>query len=631
MPSLRLAAVMGFVPLSWRHGRIGERWWLEGSSDHRYDEVVDVDWVIGAVHVIRTSALDGHPPYSERWFMYVEDLELCARMHAAGHRVVLDGDVTVAHVGQRGRRPRVGRTPRRPLARRDVRLVRARARPARGARVGGRSTCSPRSPSCGSSSRVHPDDRREPRTRCASATAAMRRVGRAASAQAARGTRLGRRPRASRPATGRAACSRSFPAAQVSGAEMVLLRDLTAARIAGWTVRCACTDGPLVEELDRRRASRRSRSPISGCPTGRGRSRWPRVALRSLVAAAAAAARRAPRRDRPRQRRQHAARAAHRAAARAAPCSSRTTCSCATTGFASPGSARPRSTSRSRCPTRSRSRCARSASRRSSCTTAPRGRSSPRPTSRPSPPVVGCSALLTEWKGQHVLLEAMTRVSRPDAVLELMGATLPKDGAVRGRARTPRGRTRPRGPRALPRPRRRPAGAAAALVGRGVGEHRPGSRPAHRARGHERRRPVRRDRSRRGDGGARRRRPARAARRRRRARRRDHPPARRRRRCGRAATRAGPPAIVAATTSPPPTSARRARASSTSSSRSQLRLRGRPGESPEILSHGAGYRDRRGSSSSSRRRSRPGSTRRSPRPPRPRPAAGPRSRPATTP
>jgi glycosyltransferase involved in cell wall biosynthesis len=53
----------------------------------------------------------------------------------------------------------------------------------------------------------------------------------------------------------------------------------------------------------------------------------------------------------------------------------------------------------------------------------------PAPEIAPAPPVVGCSAVLTEWKGQHVLLEAMTRVTRRDAVLELMGATLPKDGA----------------------------------------------------------------------------------------------------------------------------------------------------------------------------------------------------------
>ena len=66
----------------------------------------------------------------------------------------------------------------------------------------------------------------------------------------------------------------------------------------------------------------------------------------------------------------------------------------------------------------------------------------PAPEIAPSPPVVGCSAVLTEWKGQHVLLEAMTRVTRRDAVLELMGATLPE-----GRARTrPRSSGAPRSP-----------------------------------------------------------------------------------------------------------------------------------------------------------------------------------------
>jgi len=37
--------------------------------------------------------------------------------------------------------------------------------------------------------------------------------------------------------------------------------------------------------------------------------------------------------------------------------------------------------------------------------------------------------VLTEWKGLHVLLEAMTRVKQSDAVLELMGVAHPKDGA----------------------------------------------------------------------------------------------------------------------------------------------------------------------------------------------------------
>src|SRR3954471_22515402 len=39
------------------------------------------------------------------------------------------------------------------------------------------------------------------------------------------------------------------PGSFVSGAELLLLRDLTAARGAGWRVRVACADGPLVGML----------------------------------------------------------------------------------------------------------------------------------------------------------------------------------------------------------------------------------------------------------------------------------------------------------------------------------------------------------------------------------------------
>ena len=48
----------------------------------------------------------------------------------------------------------------------------------------------------------------------------------------------------------------------------------------------------------------------------------------------------------------------------------------------------------------------------------------PRPA---GPPVVGCASLLTSWKGQDVLLEAMARLGRDDVVLELAGGSFPKD------------------------------------------------------------------------------------------------------------------------------------------------------------------------------------------------------------
>jgi N-acetylglucosaminyl-diphospho-decaprenol L-rhamnosyltransferase len=54
-------------------------------------------WVVGAVHCIRRAALGAHPPYSERWFMYAEDIEICWRLEKAGWCNLLRQDVTVVH------------------------------------------------------------------------------------------------------------------------------------------------------------------------------------------------------------------------------------------------------------------------------------------------------------------------------------------------------------------------------------------------------------------------------------------------------------------------------------------------------------------------------------------------------
>jgi glycosyltransferase involved in cell wall biosynthesis len=51
----------------------------------------------------------------------------------------------------------------------------------------------------------------------------------------------------------------------------------------------------------------------------------------------------------------------------------------------------------------------------------------PAPRDPAAPPVVGCASLLTSWKGQHVLLDAMARLGRDDVVLELAGGAFPKD------------------------------------------------------------------------------------------------------------------------------------------------------------------------------------------------------------
>jgi GT2 family glycosyltransferase len=95
-PSLPLAAVVCFTPPRLQRGRWGSRWRLEAATAP--DPAGPVDWVIGAVHVVRRGALAGAPPYSERWFMYAEDVELCWRLAEAGWRTELV-DVVVPHVG----------------------------------------------------------------------------------------------------------------------------------------------------------------------------------------------------------------------------------------------------------------------------------------------------------------------------------------------------------------------------------------------------------------------------------------------------------------------------------------------------------------------------------------------------
>jgi N-acetylglucosaminyl-diphospho-decaprenol L-rhamnosyltransferase len=57
----------------------------------------DVDWVSGAAVWLRRSALDEVGGWDERFFMYVEDVELCARLRAARWRVAYEPGSAVEH------------------------------------------------------------------------------------------------------------------------------------------------------------------------------------------------------------------------------------------------------------------------------------------------------------------------------------------------------------------------------------------------------------------------------------------------------------------------------------------------------------------------------------------------------
>jgi GT2 family glycosyltransferase len=56
----------------------------------------EVDWVSGAVMLLRASRLDGRL-FNPKYFMYGEDMELCHRLKRAGGRVVYTPTVSVIH------------------------------------------------------------------------------------------------------------------------------------------------------------------------------------------------------------------------------------------------------------------------------------------------------------------------------------------------------------------------------------------------------------------------------------------------------------------------------------------------------------------------------------------------------
>jgi N-acetylglucosaminyl-diphospho-decaprenol L-rhamnosyltransferase len=56
-----------------------------------------VEWVSGACMLIRSNAVTELRSFSERWFMYAEDLELCARAYSAGWQILHVPSAVVTH------------------------------------------------------------------------------------------------------------------------------------------------------------------------------------------------------------------------------------------------------------------------------------------------------------------------------------------------------------------------------------------------------------------------------------------------------------------------------------------------------------------------------------------------------
>lgn len=64
-------------------------------------EPIDVDWVAGMFVVFDRHAYEQIGGFDERYFMYFEDVDLCARLRRAGRQVLLQPTTSVIHDAQR--------------------------------------------------------------------------------------------------------------------------------------------------------------------------------------------------------------------------------------------------------------------------------------------------------------------------------------------------------------------------------------------------------------------------------------------------------------------------------------------------------------------------------------------------
>ena len=94
-PSVRDALGHAFVGLVWSRNPWSRRY-LQTSWDR--GDAADVDWASGALLLVRRSAFDQLGGFDERFFMFMEDVDLCWRARQSGWRVALEPAAGAVHV-----------------------------------------------------------------------------------------------------------------------------------------------------------------------------------------------------------------------------------------------------------------------------------------------------------------------------------------------------------------------------------------------------------------------------------------------------------------------------------------------------------------------------------------------------
>jgi GT2 family glycosyltransferase len=87
-----------FLQKCWNAGYARGRGPLSALVERRYASERAVDWVSGACLLTRRSLLESLSGFDESFFLYSEDVDLCARVRAAGLSILFTPEVEVVHL-----------------------------------------------------------------------------------------------------------------------------------------------------------------------------------------------------------------------------------------------------------------------------------------------------------------------------------------------------------------------------------------------------------------------------------------------------------------------------------------------------------------------------------------------------